>query len=134
VRHPGAMRIESIDFQRSSETELALITSPPCDPHIYREFQKLLPSTDPLSAVQFREEASRLCISTSSLSLKLRETIESFLTSAESAVAQTRRAEAEKERLDIQRKERAISAAARALGLTIRRADSDFLKSARDSK
>jgi hypothetical protein len=96
------------------------------DPHIYQEFQKLVANSAPLSAVQFREEANRLCVSTPSLSLKLRDTIEDFLTSAEQTVTLVRRAEAEKERLDIQRKERAISAAARAMGLRIRRADTDL--------
>jgi hypothetical protein len=122
----ASVRIESIDFNRSTETELALITSPPVDAHIYQEFQKLVANSAPLSTVQFREEANRLCVSTSSLSLKLRDTIEDFLTNAEQLVSQARRAEAEKERLDTQRKERAISAAARAMGLRIRRVDSEI--------
>jgi hypothetical protein len=115
------MKIESIDFHCSSETELALIPSRPFDHHVYQEFQKLLTGDGPLSMVHFREEAGRLYISTPSLSLKLRETIESFLTSAENAVARTQKAEAEKERLKTQKKESAIGAAARALGLTIKR-------------
>jgi hypothetical protein len=125
------MKIESIDFHRSSETELALIPSPPFDKDVYREFEKLLTSDGPLSRVNFREEANRLFIRTPSMSLKLRETIESYLTSAENAVARAKRAEAEKERLETLRKERAISAAARALGLTIRRTDPDSPKAPR---
>jgi hypothetical protein len=124
--HDRSMRIESIDFNRSSETELALITSPPFDQNIYQEFQKLLSNSAPLSTVQFREEASRLCISTPSLSLTLRETIESFLTSAEHAADEAKKIVAEKERLTVQRKERAIAEAARAMGVTVKRADSDY--------
>jgi hypothetical protein len=120
------MRIESIDFHRSSETELALITSPPFDRNVYLEFQKLVADAAPLNEVHFREEASRLCIIAPSLSLNLREAIESYLTAAENTVAQTQRMAAEQEKLSIQRKERAVSTAARALGLKIRRLDSDF--------
>jgi hypothetical protein len=123
------MRIESIDFYRSSETELALVPSPPIDRQVYQEFEKLLTGDGPLSKVRFREEASRLFISTPALSLKLRETIEDFLTSAEHAAARANRAEAEKERSDTERKERAISAAARALGLKINRTKPDSAKS-----
>lgn len=119
------MRIESIDFHRSSETELALVPSPPIDRQVYQEFQKLLTRDGPLSTVRFREEASRLYISTPSLSLKLRETIEDFLTNAEHAADRVKKAAAEKERFDRERKERAISAAARALGLRINRTNSD---------
>jgi hypothetical protein len=122
------MRIESIDFNFSSETELALVPSPPFDRQVYQEFQKLLTQDGPLSTVRFREEASRLYICTPELSLKLRETIEDFLTNAEHAAARAKRAEAEKERLDTERKERAILTAARALGLRINRANSDSLK------
>jgi hypothetical protein len=125
-RHHRFMRIESIDFNRSSETELALITSPPFDRNVYQEFQKLLSNSAPLSTVQFREEASRLCISTASLSLTLRETIESFLTSAEQAAAEVQKAVAEQERLTIQKKERAIAEAARAMGIKVKRAESDY--------
>jgi hypothetical protein len=114
------MIIECIDRQYSSETELACRTAPPLDQDVYQHFRKLLIGTGVLSAVKFREEAGRLYITSSSWTPKLRDTIDSLLTSAEKAAAQDQKAQAEKTRLEHHKKERALDAAAKALGLPIK--------------
>jgi hypothetical protein len=118
--HNGFVIIESIDRQYSSETELACTTAPPLDDYVFQHFCGLLKSTGKLDTVKFREEGGRLYISAASWSPHLRDTIDSFLTSAENASAQARHAHAEKTRLERHKRERAIDAAAKALGVPIK--------------
>jgi hypothetical protein len=80
----------------------------------------LLKSAGKLTTVKLREEGGRLYISAASWSPQLRDTVDTFLTNAENASAQAQKAQAEKTRLERHKKERAIEAAAKALGVPIK--------------
>jgi molybdopterin-guanine dinucleotide biosynthesis protein A len=112
--------IESIDRQCSSETELACRTAPPLDQCVFQHFCALLKSAGKLDAVKFREDGGRLYITAASWTPQLRDTIDSLLTSAENASAQAQKAQAETTRLERHKKDRAIEAAAKALGVPIK--------------
>ncbi len=115
-----AMIIECIDRQYSSEVELACRTSPPLDQEVFQYFRKLLAGPGPLAAVKFREESGMLYISAASLTPKVRDLIDALLTSAETEHAHAQRAQAERTRVELHKKERALEAAARALGVPIK--------------
>jgi len=112
--------IESIDRQCSSETELACRTAPPLDQHVFQQFCGLLKSAGKLATVKFREEEGKLYISSAAWTPELRDTIDGFLTTAENASAHAQQAQAEKTRLERHKRERAIEAAAQALGVPIK--------------
>jgi hypothetical protein len=112
--------IESIDRQSSSEIELACRTAPPIDQIVFQHFCRLLTSAGKLSTVKFREEGGKLYIGASAWTPQLRDTIDSFLTNAENASAHAQKAQAEKTRLERHKKESAIEAAAKALGVPIK--------------
>jgi hypothetical protein len=114
------MIIEYIDRQFSSEVELACKTAPPLDKEVFQHFRKLVIGHGPLAMVKFREEGGRLYISSAPWSPKLRDTIDSLLTSAETAAAQAHRIQAEQTRIETHKKERALDAASKALGLPIK--------------
>lgn len=114
------MIIESIDRQHSTETELACRTAPPIDAIVFQQFCSLLKSAGKLSSVKFNEQEGRLHIASAAWSPQLRDTIDSFLTSAETAALQTQKAQAEKTRLERHKRDRAIDAAAQALGVPIK--------------
>jgi hypothetical protein len=114
------MIIESIDRQHSSEIELAFRTVPPLDKEVFQHFRKLVAGPGPLGHAKFREEEGRLHISSALWTPKLRDTIDSLLTSAENAAVQAQKAHAEQTRIEIHKKERALDAAAKALGLPIK--------------
>jgi hypothetical protein len=73
-----------------------------------------------MSTVKFKEVEGRLHIGAASWTPQLRDNIDSFLTSAETAASQTQKAHAEKTRLERHKKERAIESAAQALGVPIK--------------
>jgi hypothetical protein len=99
---------------------LACRTAPPLDQLVFKQFCTLAKSAGKLSAVKFREEGGRLFISAASWTPQLRDTIDGLLTSAESATVQAHQAQAEKTRLERHKRERAIEAAAQALGIPIK--------------
>jgi molybdopterin-guanine dinucleotide biosynthesis protein A len=99
---------------------LACRTAPPLDALVFQQFCSLLKTSGKLNTVKFREEEGRLHISAASWTPQLRDTIESLLTNAENASAQAQKAQAEKTRLERHKKERAIEAAATALGVPIK--------------
>ena len=114
------MIIESIDRQCSSEIELACRTVPPIDQIVFQQFCMLLKSGGKSHIARFREEDGKLYISGAFWSAQLRDTIDSFLTNAENLSAHAQHAHAERVRLERHKKERAIDAAARGLGVPIK--------------
>jgi hypothetical protein len=80
----------------------------------------MLKSAGKLGTVKFREQEGRLHIGSAAWTPQLRDTIDSFLTSAETAVFQTQKGHAEKTRLERHKRDRAIDAASQAFGVPIK--------------
>jgi hypothetical protein len=118
-RHIGFVIIESIDRESSSETELACRTAPPIDSLIFQHFCRLLTAAGKSNIGKFREADGKLFIRGALWRPQLRDTIDSFLTNAENSSFQARNALAEKTRLERHKKDRAIEAAAKALGVPV---------------
>jgi hypothetical protein len=99
---------------------LACRTLPPIDQIVFQQFCALLKSAGKSSIARFRQEEGKLYISGASWTPRLRDTIDSFLTNAENVSAHAQQAHAERARLERHKKDRAIDAAARGLGVPIK--------------
>jgi hypothetical protein len=119
-RHNIAVIIESIDRQNSSELELACRTAPPIDHLVFQQFCVLLKAAGKSDIARFREQDGMLFIRGASWSARLRDTLDTFLTNAENTSLQARQLLAEKTRLERHKKDRAVEAAAKALGVPVK--------------
>jgi hypothetical protein len=119
-RHNVVVIIESIDRQNSSELELACRTAPPIDRLVFQQFCVLLKSAGKFDIARFREQDGMLFIRGASWSARLRDTIDTLLTNAETNSLQARQLLAERTRLERHKKDRAIDAAAKALGVPVK--------------
>jgi hypothetical protein len=112
--------IESIDRECSSETEIACRTVPPIDRIVFQQFCGMLKTAGKFNIAKFREEDGKLFISGAMWSAQLRDTIDSILTNAETASIHAQQVQAETMRLQRHKKDRAIEAAAKGLGIPVK--------------
>jgi hypothetical protein len=114
------MQINAVIGHYSLPPVIALTTNPPLTMAIFEHFQRLRPEQGVLKGADIGFRNNLLYVSTPSFTPEFRDAINSLLTGAEKAFETQQQARKQEEATEKAKKQSAIEAAARALGVPIK--------------